>query len=179
MAIIGTDILSLPTVTGLDGTEYYPLVQGLNSSAVTKRAQGSMIVQSGVAAGLPASMEFIIDGGGANISGRTWGYLTVPFNATITQAELFADTVGSIIVNVWRCTYAQFDAGITHPKAADSITGSTPPTISNSTKSQDSTLTGWLTSLTVGDVLAFNVPVAATNITRVTLTLNMNRFLST
>jgi hypothetical protein len=34
-----TTILDLPVATGVDGTEFVPLVQGLGGGAVTKRAQ--------------------------------------------------------------------------------------------------------------------------------------------
>ena len=68
----------------------------------------------------------------------------------------------TIVVDVWKCTYSQFDAGGTHPVSGDKITASAPPTISSATKSQDSTLTGWTTAFAAGDILAFNVNSATT-----------------
>lgn len=43
MTLPTTDILTLPVATSLDGTEYFPLVVGLNSDAVTKRALTSLL----------------------------------------------------------------------------------------------------------------------------------------
>jgi hypothetical protein len=99
----------------------------------------------------------VIDGGGSTIVAGFKGYLFIDFACTIIQATLLADQTGSAIVNIWACTYAQFDAGATHPVAADKITSTTPPTISAATKAQDSTLTSWSTAITAGTVLAFNV----------------------
>lgn len=121
-----------------------------------------------------ANMEFVIDGGGSAISTGVKGYLTVDFNGFIQQAELLADQSGSIVVNIWKCTYAQFDAGATHPVVGDKITASAPPTISGAVKAQDATLTGWTTSFSAGDVFAFNVDSVAT-VQRVTLALKVLR----
>jgi hypothetical protein len=87
---------------------------------------------------------------------------------------MLADQTGSAIVDIFACTYAQYDAGATHPVSADKITSTTPPTISSATKSQDSTLTSWSTAITAGTVLAFNVN-SATTITRVSLNLKVAR----
>ncbi len=120
------------------------------------------------------AIEFVIDGGGVALSTGLKGYLEVPYDATITRATLLADQSGSVVVDVFKCTYANFDASSTHPVAGDKITASAPPTISTATKSQDSTLTGWTTSISAGDILAFNVN-SATTITRVTISLKITR----
>lgn len=124
--------------------------------------------------GSVSSVTFVIDGGGNTITTGTKGYLEVPFQCTISVATLLADRSGSIVVDIWKCTYAQFDAGATHPVASDSITGGNPPTIITDTKSQDSTLTGWTTTVSAGDILAFNVN-SATSIQRVTTALKVLR----
>lgn len=124
---------------------------------------------------LPGEIMVVIDGGGVAITTGLKGYLgPVPFDGTITQATLLADQSGSIVVDVWKCTYSQFDAGSTHPVSGDKITASAPPTISTATKSQDSTLTGWTTSFAAGDVFAFNVNSAST-IQRATLSLKFTK----
>jgi hypothetical protein len=93
---------------------------------------------------------------------------------TINQVTMLLDQTGSIVVDIWKCTYAQFDSGATHPVAADSITASDTPTISSNTKMQDSTLTGWNTAIPAGSVLAFNVKSIATA-QRCTVTLKTTR----
>jgi hypothetical protein len=110
-----------------------------------------------------------IDGAGSAITTGTKGYLYVPYACTITVAELVADVSGSIVIDVWKDTAANFP-----PTDADSITASAPPTLSSAQRSSDSTLTGWTVSLAAGDYLGFNVDSAAT-VTRVTLALKVTR----
>lgn len=112
-----------------------------------------------------ATIEFIIDGGGSTITTGIKGDLEVPFACTITAARMFADQSGSIVVDIWKDTYANYP-----PTDADSITSSTPPTISTATKSQDTTLTSWITSVSAGDILRFNVD-SVTTIQRATVSL--------
>lgn len=114
----------------------------------------------------------MIDGGGAPILAGIKGDIIVPFACTITRATLLADVTGSIIVQIWRDTYANFP-----PTVADAIYASAPPTLTSADKSQDSALTGWGAgrNLALGDILRFNVPSNATNITRVHLMLDVTR----
>lgn len=135
------------------------------------REDASFISLSNIAV---AAVAFVIDGGGLVITTGVKGYLKVPFACTITLASLLGDQSGSVVVDVWKCTFAQFDSGSTHPVVGDSITGGSPPTISSSTKSQDSTLSGWTVSIAAGDILAFNVN-SITTMTRVTLTLSVSK----
>ena len=115
----------------------------------------------------------VLTNGGSAIAAGQLIYVPVDLDWTITSGELLAKPSGSVVLDVWRCTYAQFDAGTTHPKAADSITGDNPLTIVSSTKASDSTLDTWLTSLSSGDVLAF-VVISAATITQLTVTLNLS-----
>lgn len=114
-----------------------------------------------------ADITFIIDGGGSAITTGEKGHLEIPFACTIQQVTMLADQSGSIVVDIWKDTYANFP-----PTDADSITASAPPTISTAQKAQDATLTGWTTAIAAGDVLAFNVDSAAT-ITRVIISLKV------
>lgn len=95
--------------------------------------------------------------------------IVVPFACTITGVTLLADAAGDIVIDIWKDTYANFP-----PVNGDSITASAPPTLSSAAKSQDTTLTGWTTSLAAGDILRFNVDSAAT-VARVTLALALTR----
>src|SRR5262245_18801188 len=74
------------------------------------------------------------------------------FGFTIVGWTLLADQSGSLVVDIWKDTYANYP-----PTGADSITASAKPTISTATKAQSGTLTGWTTSVSAGDVLRFNV----------------------
>lgn len=115
------------------------------------------------------ALTFIIDGGGSAIVPGEKGHLVCPFDGTIQSVELEADQSGSIVIDIWKDTYANFP-----PTDADSITAAAPPTIAAARKSKDTTLTGWTTQITKGDCLAFNVDSCAT-ITRVTITIHVKR----
>lgn len=116
-----------------------------------------------------ASITFIIDGGGSAITTGEKGDITIPFACTINEWTLLADQSGSIVVDIWKDTYANYP-----PVVGDSITASAKPTISSATKGQSSTLTGWTTTINAGDVLAFNVDSAST-VQRVTLSLKVTK----
>lgn len=99
------------------------------------------------------TLLFIIDGGGATITTGVKGDLgPFDFAGTIQAVTLLADQSGSIVVDIWKDTYANYP-----PVVGDSITASAKPTITTATKSQDATLTGWSTALAAGDTLRFNV----------------------
>lgn len=128
-----------------------------------------IIGDGGGASTTTSSIEFIIDGGGSTITTGIKGDLEIPFAATITAATLLADQSGSIVVNIWKNTYANYP-----PVVGNKITASAPPTISSATKAQDTTLTGWTTSISAGDTLRFNVD-SVTTITRVVLSLKITK----
>jgi hypothetical protein len=115
------------------------------------------------------TLTFIIDGGGSAITTGQKGHLELPFACTITGWTILADQSGSIVVDVWKDTYANFP-----PTVADTIAGSEKPTLSSVQKNQDLTLTTWTTSVAAGDILAFNVDSVST-VTRVTLSLKVTK----
>jgi hypothetical protein len=115
------------------------------------------------------SITFIIDGGGAAITTGQKGHLEIPFACTITGWTLLADQSGSIVIDVWKDTYANFP-----PTVADTIAGSEKPTLSSAQKNQDLSLTTWTTAISAGDILAFNVD-SASSVTRVVLSLKITK----
>lgn len=119
--------------------------------------------------------EFVADGQGSVLTAKTLGYWEVPFNCTVNQVTMLADQSGSITMDLYVCTYAQFDSGATHPVAADKITASDPPTITSAKKSQDATLSGWTTALAAGSILAVVITGTPSNVTKVTLSLKITR----
>lgn len=134
------------------------------STDVTTIGDGASAVEFQTGAEVEA-IEFVIDGGGSAITTGEKGHLEVPWDCTIQRVTTLADQSGSIVVDIWADTYANFPA-----TDADSITASAPPTLSTAQKAQDSTLTGWTTSLSAGDIIAYNVDSAGT-VTRVTISL--------
>ena len=162
----GPEHLPTTDITDLDATAAaHGLLPKLSGDASdTLRGDGTW---DGVGSGLTRDIAFVIDGAGSVISTGVKGDLVIDFACTVLSWTLLADQSGSIVVNVWKDTYANFA-----PTVADKITASAPPTISSATKGQSSTLTGWTTSIAAGDVLRFNVDSVAT-ITRVTLILKV------
>jgi hypothetical protein len=138
-----------------------------NGSAGTLRDLSCRTVSCTEVVGLTRNLTVIIDGGGSAITTGIKGDLEVPFDCTINRVTMLADQSGSIVVDIWKDTYTNYP-----PVVGDSITASDKPTITTATKSQDTTLTGWTTSVTANDILRFNVD-SVTTITRLSLTLQV------
>ena len=107
----------------------------------------------------------IIDGHGVAIAAGGLYFARVPRTGTITGWEVVADVAGSIVVDVWKDTYANFP-----PTVADTIAGTEKPTLSAAQKAQDVALSTWTTTVTAGDYIGFKVDSAAT-VTWVLVTL--------
>lgn len=111
------------------------------------------------------AVTFVINGGGSEIVAGQKGHIQIPFPCTILEAHAYADQSGSIVVDIWKDTYANFP-----PTNADSITAAAPITIATATKAKDTALTAWDKEIAAGDILTYNVDSCST-ITRVTITL--------
>ncbi|MDQ3782131.1 MAG: hypothetical protein M3349_04235, partial [Actinomycetota bacterium] len=114
------------------------------------------------------TIPLVINGGGAVITtGVKPGDIHIPAAGTIVAWHIFGDQAsGSIVVDVWKDTYANFP-----PTVTDTITGTAKPTISAANKGQN-TAVSW--AVAAGDVLRFNVDSASTH-TSVTLNLVYRR----
>lgn len=114
-------------------------------------------------------VTLIIDGAGAVITTGVKGYLSLPVSGTWKKWRVLsidgAATAGSIVIDVWKDTYANYP-----PTVADTITAAAKPTLSAANKNEDTTLTGWTTAFSAGDILGFNVDSVAT-VTKVALIL--------
>jgi len=106
---------------------------------------------------LDKPIEMIIDGGGSVITTGFKGYLNVRTKVEIVGVRVLADVSGSIVIDLWVDSYANFP-----PTVADTITASAKPTLSAAQKSEDTTLTGWSKTLNKGDVIHVEVDSAAT-----------------
>lgn len=140
-----------------------------------KRATGTGFVHAtaGVASvsKLKRVIGIVIDGAGVAITTGIKGFVSSQFAGTITKVRVLsidaAVTSGSIVVDVWKDTYANYP-----PTVADTITASAKPTITTATKSEDSTLTGWTTTVALGDVFGFKVD-SITSLLRVVVELTV------
>lgn len=156
-----------PTDNGL----FFNTLNGMASAAIsdsgtTTRFFGNTGWSSNPAL---AALNFVIDGGGSAITTGVKGDVRIPFACDLAGVELQSDQSGSIVIDIWKSTYAALPATVTN-----TITASAKPTISSATKSQDLTLTGWTTAVAEGDWLRFNVD-SATTVTRVTISLYLKR----
>lgn len=114
-------------------------------------------------------VTLIIDGAGSAITTGIKGYLSLPVSGTWMKWRVLsidgAATAGNIVIDVWQDTYANYP-----PTVLDTITAAAKPTLAGVNKNEDTTLTGWTTAFTAGDILGFNVDSAST-VTKVALVL--------
>lgn len=135
------------------------------SFADLKRLQDQITASGANNSGGKVSINYIIDGGGIALTTGVKGFVEIPYAMTITGWQIFADQVGSVVVDVWKDSYANFP-----PTVGDTIAGSEKPTLSSAQNNQDLSLSTWTTGLTAGDILAYNVESIST-VTRVTVSI--------
>ena len=141
-------------------------IEALTGNGLLKRTgSNTWALDPGVCA-----LTFVKDYDGVELPTGIIGALVVPFACDITGVTLLADQEGDIVVDIWLDDSASYP-----PTNADSITASAPPTISSDDHSEDTTLTGWTTTVAAGDVLFFNVD-SVTDITRITIVLTVERY---
>ena len=173
----GETISSLPQAITINGLTDYTIISQAtgNPSApyVSKKANALQFASINPTATVTA-IEFIVAANlGYTLNTGLAGYLVAPYSGTIQSATMLANITGSIAVNIWKCSAAQFDAGATHPVAADTICGAAPPTITSGVKYNSTTLPGWTTNFVSGDVFAFNVDSTSGIISQVTLSISV------
>jgi hypothetical protein len=115
------------------------------------------------------AMQFVFYEGGTVLTTGVKFDFEVPYDCTVVGVDLYADQSGSIVLDLWKDTYANFP-----PTVADTVTASAKPTLSSASKSQDLTLTGWTTSFSKGDICRWNIDSVST-ITRLTAVLRVIR----
>lgn len=154
------------------------LIAATAADTVARLAVGTngyaLVAASGEASGLlwaaqRATVNFVVDGGGSAITTGIKGDIILDFGCVIESVTLLLDQSGSIVIDIWKNTYANYP-----PVAADSITATAKPTVTTALKSQDTTLTGWNTTINAGDTLRYNVDSVATA-TRALLALKVRR----
>lgn len=131
-------------------------------------------IMAGLTSGLfnevqTTAIGITIDGAGSAIATGYKGHVQVPYAGVIEEVTILADQTGSIQIDIWVDTYANFP-----PTDDDSICGSSVPAISSGIKYTDSTLSTWDKVFARGSVFGFNVDSAST-ITRATLILKVRK----
>jgi hypothetical protein len=118
-------------------------------------------------AGRVSVVGITIDGSLSVPATGTKGFFQVPYSGTITGWTLLADQSGSAVLTVKKSTYAG-------SPTTSSIVASAPPTLSSQQNATSTTLTGWTTTVTAGDVLEYDL-TSASALTRLTLELQITR----
>ena len=155
------------TIAGAKTFSSAPTVTPFNTAGVVVNSAAGLL-SSSTNIGL-GTIGITIDGGGVTPSTGVKGYIYIPYACTINSVTLMADVSGSCVVDIWKVAYASFP-----PTVANTITASDLPTLSSQQNSQDTTLTGWTTSVSAGDVMAFNLNSAST-LTRINLVLKVTK----
>lgn len=154
-SVLLADIPDLLAIEALSGT----------SGALTKTAANTWALDN-----LTTNVMFAKDNNGSVFATGIAGDFQIPFACTITGVFLLADQTGSMVIDLWKDTYANYP-----PTDIDTITASAPVTISSTNKATDTTLTGWTTSVAAGDIIRVNID-SVTAITRFTLVLRVKRY---
>lgn len=168
--------VTLAMMANLGANTFIGSVAGGVPTALTMTAAGRALVDDADAAAQRATLGvdtfdiiFVIDGGGSVITTGIKGDLMVDFACTVQSWTVLGDQSGSIVVDIWKDTYANFP-----PVVGDTITGTEKPTISAATKGQDASLTSFVTAIAAGSILRFNVD-SVTTLTRATVILKCIR----
>lgn len=152
------------TVIDDDADDYIPIIQDQTGTPLNK-----IITVQDFKKEFDGDIALIIDGGGSVITTGIKGVIQIDFDCIILQQTTLVDQTGSIVLDLWKDTFANYPATV-----ADTITASAKPTISSGVKDQDSTLTGWTTTITAGDHIIFNVDSVSV-CTRCTIALKVRR----
>lgn len=150
--IIGLD----DAASGDEPVTYSQFIAGLSgsSTAFGNLSTGSITFALNGPDGIPAGV---------------YGDIHIPFTCRITKVVLLANATGSAVIDIWKDTYANYP-----PTIADTICAASLPTITASNKYQDTTLTGWTTTLTAGDTIRFNVN-SISGISKLTINLTITK----
>jgi hypothetical protein len=97
------------------------------------------------------SISGAFDGGGNALSSGKSIYQTIPYGCTIQAWNIVVDT-GTATVDIWKVA-----TGTAIPTISNTITASATPAISTGTAVHSTTLTGWTTSVSQNDIMAFNL----------------------
>ena len=143
---------------------------GLGSVLVTgSLAAGAVTISLASETAKPCSASASFSGGTLDIAADTFCDLFVSQAFDITQVTLVGDPSGSIEVDI-----LAVDISVFPPGPSDTICGGVPPALVAAATYQDSTLTGWTTSVPVNTVLRFIVN-SCSGVTNANLVINGTR----
>jgi len=118
---------------------------------------GKIVVNSGKKLPVKGTIEFVIQGRNTVPQVGIFCDLLIPYNLIITGWTLVSNKSGSIVIDLWKSTYATFP-----PTIANTVTGSAKPTLVSTNKNTSTTLTGWAIIWSKNEILRVNIDSAAT-----------------
>lgn len=145
-----SDVLAINGELWLDGSE--------GSAGQFLRSSGAGVTPVWADVPSPARGATFVSPSGPIVTPVNDVYVRITKSGTINKVTLLTEGgPGACVVDIWKDTYANFP-----PTNADTICGASKPTISGGIKYEDSTLSGWTTSVTAGDVLVFHLQSVST-----------------
>jgi hypothetical protein len=126
----------------------------------------AQVIASATAASGIKTPGVTVDNGATVVTVGDKGTIQCPISGTITKWTLLAKPAGDVEFDVF------LDAFGSYPPTT-SIVASAPPLLSGADSATDSTLTGWTTAVTAGDVFGFEIVGTPATITRVTLQIEV------
>lgn len=107
---------------------------------------------------LSAGAAWVDSSGGAVATPTNDVPRVIPIDCTLTDVKILTrGGPGSCSIDIWKLPFGSYP-----PTVANSITGGSPPAISSGNTFEDSTLTGWTTDISAGDVLLFHLNSSGT-----------------
>ena len=135
-----------------------------SASDNSTKAASTAYADAAVTAIKTMDLVFVIgDGSNVLVSGVK-GYLPVDFAGTIVSWTAISNISGSATIELWKKASAV-------PTSGDKITASAGPVLSSAQYANSSTLTGWTTSFSAGDVFAVNVSGSPASIKQMTISV--------
>lgn len=102
----------------------------------------------------------------ASVQSGAVSYVRVPYGGTILSWHIITNVSCSCVLDIWK-------ANASLPTVANTITASAKPSLSSQATASSSTLTGWTTSVTAGDVFGFKLNSFVGSPTAITLVLDI------
>lgn len=161
----GATFNSDTTVTWIGGQTFSGGPLSISSSSVTISAGARTSMLAALNSNI--AIELLIDGLGSAITTGVKGFIEMPVACTVNRWTVAGDVAGSIVVDIWRANGAV-------PTVANTIAGTSLPTLSAAQYATNTSLTGWTLTLAAQDIIGFNVNSAAT-VTKATVSITAVR----
>lgn len=152
-----------PTVVGHVSK---PLLLAYSSTSGYFNNYRGIVVANGSTA-IYASFGITIDNGSSAINLGNKGYIVIPYPCVIRSWSIVGDRVGSVVIDIWKAS------GVI-PTIANTICGSSKPSITSSQLNSSSSLVGWEITVQSGDVISYNVD-SVSGFTNLTMTLKVEK----